>query len=232
MLWWKNRLAVLMEADTGVPAGGAPAAPATAAPAAPASKPDAEALARENAELKALLAKHEAGDVDDLAARARADRDARDAGNSNQKSLENAIAFNYTSKEFLKHNAALLPSTVTDLFATADRETFDSPIEKASELKSGVIKEFFQIQSNLDLLTAGQKTLLADFLKLTKNGRLEKAQLTYDTIFEPALETLRRVKKAEEVGRARMGYGNDTDNRAAHKNKLIALSKNHYLGEK
>ena len=189
-------------------------------------------IAELNAKIAALEGKGGGsnGGDHDLAQKTQKDREAREKAAADQKSLEGAITFNLQREDFFKKNSALLPESVKDLFATADKETYDSPVQKSSEIKSGLIQEFFAIQANHDLLTPAQKSGLADFLKLTKDGKRERAQSVYENIFEPALEMLRTVKKAEEVQRARNGYGDDSD--AGYKQKLISHSRGHYLGEK
>ncbi len=120
---------------------------------------------------------------------------------------------------------------MSDIFARANKETYDNAIDKANEIKSALVESFFAIQSNLDLLTQSHKETLADYLKLTKNGKRDKAQETYTNVFEPALEMLKAVKRSEEVNKSRNGYaGNDFDK--SYKDKMTALSRQHFLGEK
>jgi hypothetical protein len=190
----------------------------------------ADALAKENAALKEKLAKFESSKDSDLNDRTKQDREASDKKVQETKAIEQAVGFNLQATDFLKKNAALLPESVKDLFSVADKETWDSPVVKSSEIKSGIIQQFFAVQANHDLLTASQKTSLADYLKLTKDGKRDRAQSVYDTIFEPALEMLRAVKKADQVQRARNGYGDDSD--SAYKQRLVDASRAHYLGEK
>jgi hypothetical protein len=185
------------------------------------------ALVKENEAYKEKLAAFEKGGGD-LADKTRQNREESDRRALESKDLEGAITFNLQSGEFLKKHAALLPENVKDLFTTADKETYDSPIQKSNEIKSGLIQEFFAVQANHDLLTVSQKQALADFLKLTKDGKSEKAKAVFDNIFEPALEILKATKKAEEVQRARNGYGDDSDK--AYKEKLMNHSQKHYLG--
>jgi hypothetical protein len=151
----------------------------------------------------------------DLRARAKKNRDADDKSKNNTKAIEAALRFSMGAELWLKNNASLLPKNISDIFAQAEKEKYDDP--------------FFEVQSNMDLLTAGQKSLLEDYLKLTKNGKQEKAREVYDTIFEPSFEMLRRVKKAEALSK---GHGSATEGEDAYKNRLIELSRKHYLGEK
>lgn len=173
-------------------------------------KPDAAALAAENAALKARLAalekpKDESDDDeedeedDDLLARSRKAGRGRDDDKSKVKQLESAIAFNMKSADFLKANERLLPNDVATMFQQAEKEKFEDASEKAAAIKSGLIQSFFQVQANVELLTAGQRAQLDDFLKLTKNGKQEKAPHVYEMIFEPAFERLKDMKKAEAL---------------------------------
>lgn len=157
-------------------------------------------------------------------------RDDEQKKTSDSKQIESALKFTLSSQEFLKTNAALLPKNVTDIFTVAEKEKYDSATEKASDIKSGLIHAFFSVQDNMNLLTASQKEAVEDYLKLTKNGRQQDAHKIYDSIFEPTLEMLKRIKKQEQVNKARNGFGDGTDD--SYKQKLIGLSKKHYLGEK
>jgi hypothetical protein len=167
------------------------------------------------------------GDLSDQALRKQADDERR---TQDSKALEAALRFSLTSSEFIKTNAALLPKEVSEIFAGADKETYESPIEKDQAIKRGLIESFFKVQSNLDLLTPGLKTQLEDYLKLTKNGKQEKAQQIYDMVFEPSLEMLRRLEKAKAVSKT--GYTTPSDSESAYRQKLMKGSRKHYMGEK
>ncbi len=166
-------------------------------------------------------------DDQDLRARARKDRESSDTESGRTKKLEDAIKFNLGSKEFLKTNEALLPKEVADIFARADRENFSDAIQKDSAIKSGLVEAFFSVQSNVDILTSGQKSALDEYLKLTKDKKQEKAQSLYEMVFEPAFEALKRSKKAEALQR---GHGTGEDD--AYKQKLMKLGARKFLGEK
>lgn len=163
----------------------------------------------------------------DLQERARKERERLDKEKNDVKALEKALTFNLNSKAWLADNASLLPKEISDIFATADKENFDSAIEKDRAVKSGIVQTFFAVQSNLDLLTASQKTVVEDYLKLTKQGKQDQAQALYDTIFEPAFETLRKLKKAEALN-----LNHSTHSDKNYENRMMKLSRQHYLGEK
>jgi hypothetical protein len=125
------------------------------------------------------------GDDDDLITKAKKAKEQQGKDQNNSKALESALRFSMGSDQWLKDNKSLLPSEVEDIFTQANKETYDSPIEKDAALKSGIVQSFFSVQDNLDLLTPGLKNQVEDYLKLTKNGKQEKAQHVYESIFEP-----------------------------------------------
>lgn len=189
---------------------------------------------KEIADLKARLATFEGNNQQqqnqndqDLNEKARQQRDARDKNDNDSKALEAAIRFNVGAQDWLKNNQTVLPKDIGDIFEAAEKEQYGSAIEKDRDIKAGIIKSFFSVQANVDLLTPAIKNQLEDYLKLTQNGRKEKAQAIYDTIFEPAFEMLKRVKKAEAIQR---GHGDGSDD--SYKARLMGYSQKHYLGEK
>lgn len=205
---------------------------------APDAAAELAALKAENAALKAAAAgpkdggkggAGDGGEGDDLAARARANREKDTKAGDREKGLEAAIRFGLKSAEFLKQNETLLPKDVSDIFKQADKETFGDAIEKDAAIKAGLVQSFFSVQANVDLLTGGQKATLDDYLKLTKTGKQDQAQKIYDMIFEPAFEMLKRVKRAEALTK---GYSSGSSDEDAYKQKMIGISRKHYLGEK
>lgn len=168
-------------------------------------------------------------DEKDLADKARLEREEAEKKGKYEKSLEGALNFNIAGPQFLKDNVGLLPKNVESIFAAADKEKYDSAIDKANAIKSGVVSEFFAVQENHDLLTASQKSELDEFLKLTKNGKQERVESIYAMIFEPTLETKRKVQKAKELNN---GSKNQTDSEKALAERMMKLSKKHYLGDK
>lgn len=169
-------------------------------------------------------------DEEDLNSKATKQRQEKEKRSSDSKALESALSFTIASKDWLKTNASLLPKDVEGIFAASEKESYDDAVQKASSIKSAIIQSFFKVQENLDLLTAHQKSILEDWLKLTKNGKEEKAQSMYDSIFEPTFEALKRVKKAAQLNKAGERSGDDAEN--AYKDKLIKGSRKHYMGEK
>jgi len=190
-------------------------------------------LTAKNAELDKKIAelskKPDPNNDPDLQARAKAERDAADKKTAETKALENALRFNMKSEEFLKTNESLLPKDISDIFKQAEKENYSNAVEKDGAIKAGMIQSFFAVQANMDLLTPGLKSALDEYLKLTKNEKQARAQSVYESIFEPAFEMLKRIKKAEALSK---GHGHEGDAETAYKNRMIALSKKHYLGEK
>ncbi len=157
--------------------------------------------------------------------KAKLSREELDKKSSDTKALESSLRFTMGAEQFLKTNGSLLPKDVTDIFSAAEKEKYDSAVEKAAAVKAGLIQSFFSIQANVDLLTPGLKSSLDDYLKLTNTGKQERAGQAYDGIFEPAFEMLKRIKKAEALGK---GFGSDGDMESAYKTKLMNGSKQHF----
>jgi hypothetical protein len=156
----------------------------------------------------------------------RADENDQEKKTKDSKALEAAITFNLKAPEWLKNNAALLPKEIEGIFKAADAEKYEDAIKKDSAIKADLVQSFFGLQANLDLLTSHQKNMLDDYLKLSKNGRNEKAQDMYDMVFEPAFEMLKRIKKAEALNK---GHNTETDVQSSYKNKLLEISTKHYM---
>ena len=169
---------------------------------------------------------------DDLNTRVRKEREAADKNKTEIKSIESALKFNLSVNDFVKTNLDVLPAEIGELLKAAEKESYDSAAEKANAVKTAFIQSFFAVQEHVDLLTANQKTALADYLKLTKNGKEARAEAIYENLFEPALETLKKVKKAEELGKARMGLSPGSKVDDAYKQKLMDGSKNAYMKKK
>lgn len=137
--------------------------------------------------------------------------------------------FNIAGKDFVKNNEGLLPKSIESLFAQAEKEKYDSAIDKANAIKVGVVSEFFAVQANMDLLTSSQKVELEEFLKLTKNAKQDRIENVYAMIFEPTLETLRKVEKAKQVN---SGAKDQSNAEKALADRMMKQSKKHYLGDK
>jgi hypothetical protein len=170
------------------------------------------------------------GEPEDLETKARKEREAKAAAGADSKKLEEALRFSLGAKDWLKSNASLLPKDMEGIFTAAEKETYGTAMEKDQAIKSGLIQSFFKVQANLDLLTEGPKSDLEDWLKLTKNGKEEKAQQIFKSVFEPALEMLKRVKKAEQLNQG--GHVNSSEVDAAYKDRLMKKSRQQYTGEK
>lgn len=153
------------------------------------------------------------------------DQEERLKRDSDSKSLESALTFNLTSADFLKANDSVLPKEISEIFQMASKEKYENAIQKASATKAAIIQSFFSQQSNVDFLTDSQKLSLADYLKLTKNGKEEKAREIYDNLFEPSLAALKRVKKAEEIFKSKQGFGLSTNSDQSYKDKLSKMAE-------
>ena len=168
-------------------------------------------------------------DDPDLATRAAKEREDKEKRDKDASEMESAIGFVMGSTKWLETNAALLPENIKEIFGQAEKEKYGSASEKAKDLKVGIVSEYFAKQSNLDLLTDGQKKKLAQFLDLTKNVKQERVNDVYESIFEPTLETARQIKKAQELQK---GLAPSDGKHDAYKKRLVDGSRKHHLREK
>lgn len=175
------------------------------------------------------LPKEQKADDEGLDDKARKERESKEKEAANSKLMEKAISFTMGAKDWLKTNEAILPKTVPGIFEAAEKENYGNAIEKANAIKVGVVQEFFAQQANLDLLTDSQKSALADFKALTKNEKSERVQGIYESVFEPAFESLKRERKAAQL---RNGQTDPTDRQSAHLAKMQQVSRKYYLKEK
>lgn len=230
-LFFGNRLnRILMDtAGDGKGGGGGGGNPS---PPPPDTSKDIEALRGENDALKKRLEALEGKnnpppqDDKDLLEKARMQKEADAKGKTDVASLESSLKFTMGLTDFVKTNESLLPSDFKAIVEAAEKETYDSAIQKASAIKSAIIKGFFEVQENLDLLTPSQKNQLDDYLKLTKTGREEKATGLYDMIFEPAFEMQKRLRKADLLSK---GHGDGSND--SYKKRLVERAKKHFLKE-
>lgn len=192
-------------------------------------KEAADKHAAEKAEWEKKSKEKKTEDDPSLADKARLEREAAEKKTKYEKSLGAALKFNMGSAEFLKSNAGLLPKTVEGIFAQAEKQTYDSEVEKAAEIKVGLVSEFFAVQANMDQLTGAQKVELEDFLKLTKNGKQERIENVYAMIFEPTLESIRKIEKAKHVS---SGAKDQSSAEKALADRMMKQSRKHYLGDK
>lgn len=173
--------------------------------------------------------KKESGEGDDLLARAKKEKEEKEAAAKGDKSLESALSFNLTVADFVKNNKDILPDDFAKVLELANKESYDTPKQKANAIRSGLIQSFFSVQSHQDLLTENQKKTLADFLKLTKTGKEEKSHEVYENVFESAFEMLKHVKKAEDKAKMKASEGT---NSSSYKDKLMKGSTDKFFGKK
>jgi hypothetical protein len=156
------------------------------------------------------------------------DKKAREERAAETKRMEQALRFNLNSDKFIKEHESILPSGMVDIFKAAEKEQYDSEVEKSLAIKSALISAFFKVQANVDSLTKPQQEAVKDFEKLTVRAREERAEDMFTNVFEPAITSLKQVKKAEELNKANQGLGNSTDGQKKYAEKMIAGSSQHY----
>lgn len=190
---------------------------------------DIESLKTQLAELQNLIKAQKPDpkpDDSSLADKVRKEREAAEEKSNQEKILKSALNFTLTSKDFLKNNESLLPKSIGSIFEAAEKQNYSSEIDKANDIKVGIVSEFFAQQENLDLLTASQKIQLEDFKKLTKDIKGERVAQVYDSIFEPTFEAKKKIEKAKQVAE---GLGDPSGSENAYNKRMQGYSTKHYL---
>lgn len=203
------------------------------------AKIDADNKAKDDeiAKLKAEFEKNKTpqkkDDDPDLLAKAAKEKADREAKNADTAVIERAVGFNMGLASWVTENKAILPSEIEEVINQANKEKYDTAMTKAGAVKSAIVQSYFGQQANMDLLTAGQKSQVEDFLKLTRQAREEKAATIFENVFEPAFEMQKRLIKAEEVSRANSGLGKSSKTDDAYKSRVAEQSKNAFgIGSK
>lgn len=170
---------------------------------------------------------------DDLAKKAEKERKLAEEGKGKTKRIQQALKFEMSLPEFTKNYKGIVPKDFDGILERANKENFDDAVAKSIAIKSSFLSTFFTVKDNYDSLTASQKEVVDGFLAQTKIGREEQAEKLYETIFEPALESIKKVRKAEQVNRARNGLsegGNSVMD--DYKDRLVKQSEAAYLKRK
>lgn len=177
--------------------------------------------AKEKERLEKERKEKEEKDKEGLDEKVKRERENAEKDKARTQELEKVLKFNLGVKTFVESNKDILPSDFPAILEAAEKEKYDTEGQKASAIRAAMVNAFFNVQANVDLLTENQKAELENFQKLTKNGREEKSGSVYLNVFEPALEMLKRVKKAEELGRGRAGLVTPDKAEEAYKQRLI-----------
>ncbi len=190
---------------------------------------------KENEELKKKSPPATGGDPDPddpsedpLVKKARKDIEDKKKAGDDQKDVERAVRFNLGLDDFVKTNKSLLPEEIDGIISHASKEKYDSEAEQASAMKTAILTSFFAVQANVDQLTPSQKKALDTWKALTKNARAERAGDIYENVFEPAIDKIKSVRKAEEAGRARAGLAPRNPTNNAYSDRLVKLSQDQF----
>lgn len=195
-----------------------------------AKKNEPSELAKEIAALKASIAELTKKPKEDETLNSKVKE--QESEKQKEKDVETAVKFQVSLASYVKENETLFPKEFGQIIELAEKEKYDSAVQKANATKAALVKSFFDLQENLDVLTSNQKISVEQWNKLSKTGREDRVNQIYENIFEPTVEMIKRVKKAEQVAKANNGELNETDIEKAYKDKLVKLSEAHYLRSK
>lgn len=191
------------------------------------SKEESEKKEQEEKDREAKAKQDEEG----LRSKVKSENDDKQKKEAEQSKLTAALRFTMGADKFIEEHKTVLPKEVSDIFAKASKESFDSEIEKANAIRSGVVESFFSVQANIDLLTPSQKSQVEDYLKLTRKARDEKSEDVFTNVLEPAMHMVKQLRKAEELAKTgrdgSLGEG-QKGLQAEIIKRMSDLSKKHY----
>lgn len=168
------------------------------------------------------------GHDDDLRTKVSKERETERTKQESARAIEDILTFNLTIDNYVKENEEVLPEEFAEILRIAEKESYDSAADKANAIKASFIQAFFSVEKNVELLTKSQRSQLDDYLKLTKNGREAAAPSLYLNLFEPTIEMVKRLKKAEELELSRSGLHAGSKSGDAYRDRLIELGKKRF----
>lgn len=167
-----------------------------------------------------------------LLEKARKEKEAADIKAAETKQIESSVAFNQGLQEFLKNNKDVLPSEIENVAKTVGSQVYETQHQKANAIRAAFVEGFFSVQDNLELLTEIQKEQFKDFLKLTVSAKQGKAEEVYQNLFEPAVGMQKKIRKAEELARAKAGFSSGSSTEDEYVKRMGKISRKNYFGEK
>ena len=171
------------------------------------------------------------GNDQSLADKVKLENETKQKQEGEKAKLTSALRFVMGADKFIEEHKTILPKEVADIFAKANKESYDSDVEKANAMRAGVIESFFSVQANMDILIPSQKSQIEEYLKLTRKARDEKSAEVFVNVLEPSMHMLKQLKKAEELAKTgrdgTLGEGQAGIQGEIVK-RMVDLSKKHY----
>lgn len=156
------------------------------------------------------------------------EEDEKKKGLETTQEVERVISFIHGVNKFLEDNAGVLPEETNKIVEMAGKETYETHKEKAGSIQAAIMKSFFAVQENLDSLTGSQKKVVETFMKLSQTAKVSGASEIFESVFEPAVHAASRVKKANELNKAKSGVHQSTKAEDAFLEKMRAKSQAAY----
>ncbi len=115
--------------------------------------------------------------------------------------LKEAIAFNYSAKDFVEKYKQELPETAAGLVQTIKEKSFSSEEARANNLQKNLLVAYLAEQENLDSLPDALKERALEFKKLADDEK-EKNAASYWDVLRLGVDRKQLLKKAEEAQKA------------------------------
>lgn len=115
--------------------------------------------------------------------------------------LKEAIAFNFSAKDFVEKYKKELPETAAGLVQNINDKNFSSEEARANNLQKNLLVAYLSEQENLDSLPEALKERALEFKKLADDDK-EKNAAKYWDVLRLGVDRKQLLKKAEEAQKA------------------------------
>lgn len=118
-----------------------------------------------------------------------------------EQQLKEAIAFNFSIKDFVEKNKNVLPDTSARLVEAINEKNFSSEEARAHNIQKNLLVAYLAEQENLDSLPDALKERALAFKKLADDEKEKNAALYWD-VLRLGVDRKQLLKKAEEAQKA------------------------------
>ncbi len=115
--------------------------------------------------------------------------------------LKEAIAFNFSAKDFVEKYKKELPETAAGLVQTINDKNFSSEEARANNLQKNLLVAYLAEQENLESLPEALKERALEFKKLADDEKEKRAGQFWD-VLRLGVDRKQLLKKAEEAQKA------------------------------
>jgi hypothetical protein len=142
------------------------------------------------------------------------------------KDRENRISesakFIATFKTTIDAADGFFPAEVNGILDAINKKKYDTELQRADDLRATIAESVFSVAKNLDLLTDIGKAKVEGYLNLSQSAKEKEAGAIWEYVLN-AMDTYKRIAKAERIEQVRRGFANPTDAQSKYDAKIFGL---------